>query len=115
MEEQQDDVRAAEVLVADLEPRPGGRLLRGARLFGAVVAELAWGLFPGPSVSDVVVRRRDDGQWWVLDYKSAARPQDDPALLHKMRSYRAAVAAAYPGASVQAAFLTGQGRLVRVE
>jgi hypothetical protein len=61
VEEQQDDVRAAEVLVADLESRPGGRLLRGARLFGAVVAELAWGLFPGPSVSDVVVRRRDDG------------------------------------------------------
>ena len=61
MDEQRDDVRAAEVLVADLEPRPGGRLLRGARLLGAVAAELAWGLVPGPSLSDVVVRRRDDG------------------------------------------------------
>jgi hypothetical protein len=61
VEEQQDDVRAVEVLVADPEPRPGARLLRGARLLGAVVAELAWGLLPGPSVSDVVVRRRDDG------------------------------------------------------
>jgi hypothetical protein len=61
MEEQQDDVLAAEVLVADLEPRPGGRLLRSARLLGAVAAELAWGLLSGPSLSDVVVRRRDDG------------------------------------------------------
>jgi hypothetical protein len=53
--------RAADVYLAGLEPRSGGRLLRSARLFAAFVSELAWGLLPAPSVSDVVVRRRDDG------------------------------------------------------
>jgi hypothetical protein len=56
-----DPVRAADVYVAGLEPRTGGRLVRSARLFAAFVSELAWGLLPAPSVSDVVVRRRDDG------------------------------------------------------
>jgi hypothetical protein len=54
-------VRAADVFVATLEARPGGRLLRSARLLAAFVAELAWGLLPAPSVSDVVVTRRRDG------------------------------------------------------
>ncbi|HYO37252.1 MAG TPA: hypothetical protein VER97_14350 [Geodermatophilus sp.] len=56
-----DDVRAATVFRAALEPRPGGRLRHRARIAGAFVAELAWGLLPGPTVFDVVVRRRDDG------------------------------------------------------
>jgi hypothetical protein len=60
-DQQPDDVRAADVLVARLEPRRGGRALRGARLLAAFAAELALGLLPAPSVSDVVVRRRDDG------------------------------------------------------
>lgn len=63
---------------------------------------------------DRLVRRRDNGEWWVLDYKSEARPEADPELLAQMRRYRAAVAAAYPQAPVRAAFLTGQGRLVEV-
>ncbi len=53
--------RASDVYAADLEPRPGGRLRHRARVAGAFVAELAWGLLPGPTVFDVVVRRRDDG------------------------------------------------------
>jgi hypothetical protein len=61
VEPDQHDVPAADVYTADLEPRPGGPLLRRARVAAAFVAELAWGLLPGPSVSDVVVRRRDDG------------------------------------------------------
>ena len=64
---------------------------------------------------DRLVRRRDSGQWWVFDYKSAARPQQQPELLAQLRRYRDAVQAANPGASVQAAFLTGQGRLLVVE
>lgn len=61
---------------------------------------------------DRLVRR--GGQWWVLDYKSASRPELDAALLAQMQRYRAAVALANPGATVKAAFLTGQGRLVEV-
>ena len=58
---------------------------------------------------------RSAGQWWVLDFKSASRPEQDPALIAKMQLYRAAVANANPGAVVKAAFLTGQGKLVPVE
>ncbi|MGK5113984.1 MULTISPECIES: hypothetical protein [unclassified Geodermatophilus] len=54
------DVPAVQVLVADLEPRPGGRLVRAARLLAAFTAELALGLLPAPALFDVVVRRRSD-------------------------------------------------------
>ncbi len=64
---------------------------------------------------DRLVRRRDGAQWWVLDYKSAARPERDEALLAQMRRYRQAVAVIHPGATVKAAFLTGHGRLVVVD
>ena len=56
-----DGPRAADVFVADLRPRPGGRLLQGARLAGAALSELFLQLVPSPSVHDVVVTRRDDG------------------------------------------------------
>ena len=56
-----DEPRAADLYEATLQPRPGGRLLRSARLAAAFVAELAWGLLPGPSLHDVVVTRRADG------------------------------------------------------
>jgi hypothetical protein len=56
-----DGLRAADVFVADLRPRPGGRLRHRARLAGAVVSELLLELIPSPSVHDVVVTRRDDG------------------------------------------------------
>ncbi|MFD0668595.1 UvrD-helicase domain-containing protein [Ramlibacter sp. MAHUQ-53] len=64
---------------------------------------------------DRLVRRRQGGDWWVLDYKSAARPEQDDDLLEQLRRYRRAVAAAHPGEAVRAAFLTGLGRLVPVE
>jgi ATP-dependent helicase/nuclease subunit A len=64
---------------------------------------------------DRLVRQREGGVWWVLDYKSAAQPERDAALLAQMQRYRRAVAAIHPGASVQVAFLTGQGRLVVVD
>ena len=64
---------------------------------------------------DRLVRRRGNGDWWVFDYKSAAQPQQQPELLVQLRRYRQAVAAANAGATVRAAFLTGQGRLVEIE
>jgi len=64
---------------------------------------------------DRLVRRRDSGEWWVFDYKSAARPERQPELVAQLRRYREAVAAANPGGQVRAAFLTGQGRLVEIE
>lgn len=64
---------------------------------------------------DRLVRQREGGVWWVLDYKSAAQPQQDEELLAQMHRYRRAVQAAHPGALVRTAFLTGQGRLVPVE
>jgi ATP-dependent helicase/nuclease subunit A len=66
---------------------------------------------------DRLVRRRDagfEGQWWVLDYKSSPEPELQPALILKMRTYRAAVQRIYPGSTVKAAFLTGQGTVVEL-
>ncbi|MFZ5568224.1 MAG: UvrD-helicase domain-containing protein [Pseudomonadota bacterium] len=63
---------------------------------------------------DRLVRRRD-GCWWVLDYKSAARPQEHEELLAQLRGYRAAVQAASPGETVHAAFLSALGRLEEIE
>ncbi len=63
---------------------------------------------------DRLVRRRD-GHWWVLDYKSAVRPQEHEELLTQLRGYRAAVQAASPGEPVRAAFLSASGRLEEIE
>ena len=61
------------------------------------------------------MRHRESGAWWVLDYKSAARPERDAALIAQLQRYREAVQDAYPGETVRAAFLTGQGELVTLE
>ena len=58
--------------------------------------------------------RRKDGAWWVLDYKSASSPQHQPQLQAQLVRYREAVRAAYPGAEVRAAFLTGGGVVVEL-
>lgn len=52
--------------------------------------------------------------WWVLDYKSAAQPQRQQALVAQLQRYREAVSALMSGEAVYAAFLTGDGRLVLV-
>jgi ATP-dependent helicase/nuclease subunit A len=64
---------------------------------------------------DRLVRHRDSAVWWVLDYKSAARPERDPALIAQIHLYRAAVQSAYPRGTVRSAFLTGQGEMVLIE
>ncbi|MDR1968733.1 MAG: PD-(D/E)XK nuclease family protein, partial [Burkholderiaceae bacterium] len=53
--------------------------------------------------------------WWILDYKSAAYPEQDPQLRAQLARYRAAVQGIYPDESVHAAFLSADGRLVRVD
>ncbi|MDB5744081.1 MAG: helicase/exodeoxyribonuclease subunit [Polaromonas sp.] len=66
---------------------------------------------------DRLVQRKDaghEGQWWVLDYKSAPQPELQPALLAQMRTYRAAVQLIYPRSVVKAAFLTGLGTMVEL-
>ncbi|MFZ9550948.1 MAG: PD-(D/E)XK nuclease family protein, partial [Hylemonella sp.] len=63
---------------------------------------------------DRLVQRRD-GQWWVLDYKSATQPQTQTELLDQLRGYRAAVRASYPDAPVRAAFLSASGALEEIE
>ncbi len=52
--------------------------------------------------------------WWVLDYKSAAEPERQPALLAQLQRYRDAVQSQVPGEPVYAALLTGDGRMVPV-
>ncbi|MBK7547392.1 MAG: UvrD-helicase domain-containing protein [Rhodoferax sp.] len=63
---------------------------------------------------DRLVQRKDTLDWWVLDYKSAHAPQDEPELVAQLQNYRDAVQAIYPDATVKAAFLTGQGELVEL-
>ena len=55
-------VRAADVFVAELRPRHGGRLRHAARIAGAFLSQVAWQLLPPPDVHDVVVVRRTDGE-----------------------------------------------------
>jgi ATP-dependent helicase/nuclease subunit A len=67
-------------------------------------------------IDRLVLRREPDGQrWWVLDYKTEFRPEDDPALRMQLERYRRAVQAGDPSRPVRAAFITGDGRLVEVE
>jgi ATP-dependent helicase/nuclease subunit A len=71
---------------------------------------------------DRLVRRRDTGQWWVLDHKSSAAPQQDAALCGQLRTYRDAVqqALAAQGAAgiattvIRCAFLSAAGELIEL-
>ena len=67
---------------------------------------------------DRLVRRRaampDEGQWWVLDYKSTRQPHHHPELCEQLLGYRNAVALAQPGQTVRAAFLTPDGTLIEL-
>jgi ATP-dependent helicase/nuclease subunit A len=63
---------------------------------------------------DRLVQRKDTGHWWVLDFKSAESPQQQPALVDQMHTYRAAVQQVYPGDTVRAAFLTASGELIEL-
>ena len=100
------------------------RILKGAGAWAWSEDAVAWQgnevdlVYRGqPLRLDRLVRRRDAGHaghWWVLDYKSALAPEQQPALQAQLRVYRAAVQLIYPGATVKAAFLTGMGSVVEV-
>ena len=63
---------------------------------------------------DRLVQLKSNQEWWVLDYKSHAAPQNDPALVTQLARYREAVHVIYPGSVVKAAFLTAQGAIVAI-
>ena len=60
-QESPDDRPAHAVLAAELVPRGGPAPLRLLRVVGYAAAEATGGLLPPPSMSDLVVRQRDDG------------------------------------------------------
>ncbi|MCX7660189.1 UvrD-helicase domain-containing protein [Caldimonas sp.] len=122
--------RAAEELGADEGTARAAaevvrRMLADARIVALLGGEtLLWAGNEVPVVVDgrpgridrLVLRREPDGQrWWVLDYKTEFRPEDDPALRMQLERYRRAVQAGDPFRPVRAAFITGDGRLVEVE
>lgn len=100
------------------------RIVRGEGAWAWDGAVVAWQgnevelVYQGQTLRlDRLVQRKDEGHrghWWVLDYKSAAAPQQQPELVAKMLTYRAAVQAVYQGATVNAAFLTPQGAVVEL-
>lgn len=63
---------------------------------------------------DRLVRETATGTWWVLDHKSAQRPDLDPALQAQLRRYAQAVRAARPGEPVRMAFINSLGRLIEL-
>ncbi len=96
-------------------------ILQGEGAWAWEAGQLAWHANEVPLTQggrllrmDRLVQHRASGDWWVLDYKSTASPQDQPELCGQLHAYRAAVALAYPGQTVRAAFLTPQGRLIEL-
>jgi ATP-dependent helicase/nuclease subunit A len=63
---------------------------------------------------DRLVRRRDNGQWWVLDFKSARDPERQPQLVAQLQAYRSAVQAIYSQSTVCAAFLNAEGAMIKL-
>ncbi|MDH4288398.1 MAG: UvrD-helicase domain-containing protein [Aquincola sp.] len=103
----------------------------GARILDSPVCRhffdptvIAWAANEVPIASDGGELRRidrlvrlagpDGGCWWVLDYKVAAAPGDDPDNWVQLGAYRDAVARLVPGEPVRAAFITGRGELVEL-
>jgi ATP-dependent helicase/nuclease subunit A len=97
------------------------RILRGAGAWAWDAAQIDWhGNEVALTVQGNVRRidrlvRRSSGEWWVLDYKSAAQPLAQNELVAQLRGYRAAVQKIYAGQRVRAAFLSAQGTLEEIE
>ena len=54
------------------------------------------------------------GDWWILDYKSTATPQDHPELCQQLYNYRRVVQGVPGCTTVRCAFLTPQGALIEL-
>ncbi len=67
---------------------------------------------------DRLVRRRDSGEWWVLDHKSSAQPEANAELRAQLLRYgrvvRESLGMQAAGAAVRCAFLAGNGALIEV-
>ncbi|MCB2018153.1 MAG: DNA helicase UvrD, partial [Hydrogenophaga sp.] len=63
---------------------------------------------------DRLVRRADTGCWWVLDYKSALRPERQAALREQLQRYHRALSLAHPGDPVRLAFINARGELIEI-
>jgi ATP-dependent helicase/nuclease subunit A len=67
---------------------------------------------------DRLVRQRESASglatWWVLDFKSALQPEQQPGLLAQMTGYRDALAALRPGEPLRLAFINSAGALIDV-
>jgi ATP-dependent helicase/nuclease subunit A len=63
---------------------------------------------------DRLVKRKDTGHWWVLDYKSQAHPETDGSLCSQLAGYQSAVQKSYAGETVRSAFLTAQGDCIEL-
>ena len=61
---------------------------------------------------DRLVQMAADGEWWVLDYKLASRPQALSANRAQLGRYVDAVARLQPGDVIRAAFITAGGEVV---
>ena len=62
---------------------------------------------------DRLVQSRD-GTWWVIDFKSHARPGERADLVAQLQDYARAVRALHAGEPVRAAFVTASGHLQEV-
>lgn len=60
---------------------------------------------------DRLVKRRDTQQWWIVDFKSAAQPEQSMALKLQLKRYQYAVSQTFqvPLSHVQCAFAAGNG------
>ncbi|MEY4506098.1 MAG: hypothetical protein RL297_676 [Pseudomonadota bacterium] len=63
---------------------------------------------------DRLVRERETGQWWVLDYKSAHTPHTQTALRAQMQGYAQALRAVPDIGTVRLAFINPQGQLLEM-
>ncbi|MBK9344934.1 MAG: UvrD-helicase domain-containing protein [Burkholderiales bacterium] len=83
-------------MAASAQAQPGGAAMQGSHDPHNALATAGMSATSAGSV--------DQGQWWVLDYKSAPQPQLQTALRVQLQTYRAAVERAQPGHVVRAAF-----------
>lgn len=63
---------------------------------------------------DRLVRRSDDGCWWVIDFKTATRPDRQTALREQLQRYHRALSLAHPGDPVCLAFINPLGQLIEI-